>query len=90
MLRCLKGKPGTVNPPDITIMTRKRELNVIDLVYINNPQQFIATVFLVKRTTISELIDIMKQDSVLSKEEVLEKCNIILTRFLVQLLMSSL
>ncbi|KAI8636232.1 PINIT domain-containing protein [Parasitella parasitica] len=73
ILRCLKGKPGTVNPPDLTIMTRKQALNNVELVYINSDIPFIASVYLVERTPVAQLIQIMKEKRLMTKEEVLEK-----------------
>lgn len=72
-LRCLKGKPGTVNPPDLSIMSKKHAQNHIELVYINSDVSFIAGAYIVERTPVQSLIDIMKKTRVLSKEDVLLK-----------------
>ncbi|GAN07469.1 conserved hypothetical protein [Mucor ambiguus] len=73
ILRCLKGKPGTVNPPDLTIMTRKQALNNVELIYINSEVPFIASVYLVERTPVAKLIQTMKEKRLVTKEQVLEK-----------------
>ncbi|OAC99846.1 MIZ-type zinc finger transcription factor [Mucor lusitanicus CBS 277.49] len=73
ILRCLKGKPGTVNPPDLTIMTRKHALNNVELIYINSEVPFIASVYLVERTPVAKLIQTMKEERLVTKEQVLEK-----------------
>ncbi|KAI8327832.1 PINIT domain-containing protein [Blakeslea trispora] len=72
VLRCLKNKPGTVNPPDVTIMTRKTALNTIELVYVNSDVPFMASVFIVKRTPVPTLIGTLKRDHVMPKEETLD------------------
>ncbi|CEP10588.1 hypothetical protein [Parasitella parasitica] len=76
ILRCLKGKPGTVNPPDLTIMTRKHALNNVELVYISSEIKYIASVYLVERTPVAQLIQTMKEKRFVTKEEVLEKCKL--------------
>ncbi|KAK4512606.1 uncharacterized protein ATC70_003309 [Mucor velutinosus] len=73
ILRCLKGKPGTVNPPDLTIMTRKHALNNVELIYINSEVPFIASVYLVERTPVAKLIQIMREERLVTKEQVREK-----------------
>ncbi|CAO0801892.1 unnamed protein product [Mucor circinelloides] len=73
ILRCLKGKPGTVNPPDLTIMTRKQALNNVELIYINSDVPFIASIYLVERTPVAKLIQTMKEERLVTKEQVLEK-----------------
>jgi hypothetical protein len=70
----LKGKPGTVNPPDLTIMTRKQALNNVELIYINSDVPFIASIYLVERTAVAQLIQTMKEKRLMTKEKVLEKC----------------
>ncbi|KAI7895266.1 PINIT domain-containing protein [Mucor mucedo] len=72
-LRCLKSKPGTVNPPDLSIMIRKSAQNNIELIYINSEFPFIASAYIVERTPVQTLIDTMKSTRVLSKEQVLKK-----------------
>ncbi|CAO3655837.1 unnamed protein product [Mucor hiemalis] len=72
-LRCLKGKPGTVNPPDLSIMSKKHAQNHIELVYINSDVSFIAGAYIVERTPVQSLIEVMKKTRVLSKEEVILK-----------------
>lgn len=69
----MKGKPGTVNPPDLSIMSKKHAQNHIELVYINSDVSFIAGAYIVERTPVQTLIDIMKKTRVLSKEDVLLK-----------------
>jgi hypothetical protein len=73
----LKGKPGTVNPADLTIMTRKQALNSVELVYINCDTPFIGSVYITERTPVNRLIQIMKETRVLPKEQVLQKCEYI-------------
>ncbi|KAI8378733.1 PINIT domain-containing protein [Choanephora cucurbitarum] len=70
-LRCLKNKPGTVNPPDMTIMTRKTALNNVELVYVKSDVPFMASVFIVKRTPVATLIATLKREHILPKEETL-------------------
>ncbi|KAI9480856.1 MAG: PINIT domain-containing protein [Benjaminiella poitrasii] len=72
-LRCLKGKPGTVNPPDLSIMIRKQAVNNVELVYVNSDTPFIAGVYIVERTSVNTLIDKMREERFITKEEVLEK-----------------
>lgn len=73
-LRGLKGKPGTVNPADLTILTRKQALNNVELVYINTDTTFIGCVYIIERTPVSRLIQTMLETRVLPKEQVLQKC----------------
>ena len=73
-LRCLKNKPGTVNPPDMTIMTRKTALNNVELVYVKSDVPFMASVFIVKRTPVATLIATLKREHILPKEETLAQC----------------
>lgn len=73
-MRCIKGKPGTVNPPDVSIMSKKHAQNSIELVYINSGGPFIASAYIVERTPVQTLIEDMKKNRVLTKESVLEKC----------------
>lgn len=89
VLRCLKGKPGTVNPPDLSIMIRKQALNNVELVYINSDVPFIASVYLVERTPVAQLIKIMKEKRMVTKEQVLEKCKFFFFFFLGQQVVSS-
>lgn len=55
-------------------MIKKQEINNVELVYINNEYQYIAGVYIVERTTVSQLIQTMKEVNVLTKDKVLEKC----------------
>ncbi|KAI9361965.1 hypothetical protein BD770DRAFT_425651 [Pilaira anomala] len=72
-LRCLKGRPGTVNPPDLSIMSKKNAVNNLELIYINSSFPFIASVYMVERTPVQYLIDAMKTYRVYSKEHVLKQ-----------------
>ncbi|KAI8083785.1 PINIT domain-containing protein [Thamnidium elegans] len=72
-IRCLKGKPGTVNPPDLSVMSKKTAQNNLELIYINSSFPFIASVYIVERTPVQHLIDILKKERILSKEEVLRR-----------------
>ncbi|KAI8977516.1 PINIT domain-containing protein [Mycotypha africana] len=72
-LRCLKGKPGTVHPPDISVMVKKKEQNNVELIYINNESAYVASVYIVQKTSVNELIKQMKEERVISKDTVLEK-----------------
>ncbi|KAI7899506.1 PINIT domain-containing protein [Cokeromyces recurvatus] len=72
-LRCLKGKPGTVNPPDLSVMMRKQAINNVELVYINSDTPYIASIYIVERTPVPTLIDIMKEKRFVTKEKILEK-----------------
>ncbi|GAA5796224.1 hypothetical protein HPULCUR_001594 [Helicostylum pulchrum] len=72
-IRCLKGKPGTVNPPDLSVMSKKTAQNNLELIYINSSFPFIASVYIVERTPVQHLIDILKKERILSKEEVLRQ-----------------
>ncbi|KAG1158458.1 hypothetical protein G6F37_005781 [Rhizopus arrhizus] len=71
-LRVLKNKPGTVNPPDITIMTRKKDTNRVELVYGSINQSYIAGIFIVKRTPIQAIINEIKKRRI-SKESILKE-----------------
>ncbi|RCH92921.1 SUMO ligase siz1 [Rhizopus stolonifer] len=73
ILRCLKNKPGTVNPPDLTIMTRKSALNNVELVYVSSDTPFIASAYIVERTPVITLIQTLRRERVLPKEKVLER-----------------
>lgn len=54
-------------------MSKKHAQNHIELVYINSDVSFIAGAYIVERTPVQSLIDIMKKTRVLSKEDVLLK-----------------
>lgn len=69
----MKNKPGTVNPPDITIMTRKKDTNRVELVYGSINQSYIAGIFIVKRTPIQAIINEIKKRRI-SKESILKEC----------------
>ncbi|KAG1050575.1 hypothetical protein G6F43_007166 [Rhizopus delemar] len=71
-LRVLKNKPGTVNPPDITIMTRKKDTNRVELVHGSISQSYIAGIFIVKRTPIQAIINEIKKRRI-SKESILKE-----------------
>lgn len=55
-------------------MTRKQALNNVELIYINSDVPFIASIYLVERTAVAQLIEIMKEKRLMTKEKVLEKC----------------
>lgn len=54
-------------------MTRKQALNNVELIYINSDVPFIASVYLVERTPVAKLIQTMKEERLVTKEQVLEK-----------------
>ncbi|CEG63322.1 hypothetical protein RMATCC62417_00485 [Rhizopus microsporus] len=70
-LRGLRNRPGTVNPPDLTVMIKKHALNNVELVYINSESAYIAGIYMVKRTPISTLLEGMNQREI-PKERVLK------------------
>jgi hypothetical protein len=65
-------------------MTRKQAVNNVELVYINNDSPYIAGIYIVERTNVPQLIQTMKDSRLLSKEDVLEKCNVFFARFSVK------
>ncbi|KAI8089904.1 PINIT domain-containing protein [Halteromyces radiatus] len=73
-LRGMKNKPGTVNPPDITpychLFGRK---NMVELVYANTVKSYVGTIELVKRRTIPDIVNGLKNSKVISKKETLER-----------------
>ncbi|KAI8881243.1 zf-MIZ-domain-containing protein [Backusella circina FSU 941] len=73
MLRGIKGKPGTVNPPDLTIMTKKSAHNTVELVYIQTEKQYASCIYIVERRPVQDLLAEMKEKRWLPKEDVLEK-----------------
>ncbi|KAI8976978.1 PINIT domain-containing protein [Pilobolus umbonatus] len=72
-LKGLKGRPGTVNPADITVMSRKTSLNRVELLYMNTECQYVITIALVKRVAIPSLIQRLMNENRVSKEAVLAK-----------------
>lgn len=54
-------------------MTRKQALNNVELIYINSDVPFIASIYLVERTPVAKLIQTMKEERLVTKEQVLEK-----------------
>ncbi|CAO3695533.1 unnamed protein product [Rhizopus stolonifer] len=71
-LRGLKNKPGTVNPPDLTVLMRKGGLNSIEFVYYNTDVAYLCALYMVQRTPISALINSMTEKQI-SKETVIER-----------------
>ncbi|KAG1454870.1 hypothetical protein G6F56_007216 [Rhizopus delemar] len=71
-LRGLKNKPGTVNPPDLTVLMRKGGLNSIEFVYCNTDVAYLCALYMVQRTPISALINSMTEKQI-SKEAVIER-----------------
>ncbi|KAI9276414.1 PINIT domain-containing protein [Sporodiniella umbellata] len=71
-LRGIKNKPGTVNPPDLTVMVRKGGLNSIEFVYFNTHEAYLCALYLVQRTPTATLIQSMVERE-LSKEAVLKR-----------------
>ncbi|KAI8880480.1 hypothetical protein K501DRAFT_224749 [Backusella circina FSU 941] len=75
-LRCIKGKPGTIHPADLTTGINKTGPNRAELLYVQTHQQFVAAIYIVERKTIESFIEEMKRSGQLSKERVLEKLKI--------------
>lgn len=57
-------------------MSKKNAVNNLELIYINSSFPFIASVYMVERTPVQQLIDAMKTYRVYSKEHVLKQCKI--------------
>ncbi|KAG1561301.1 hypothetical protein G6F49_001936 [Rhizopus delemar] len=71
-LRGIKNRPGTVNPPDLTVMTKKQSFNNVELVYYNTDSPYIAGIYIVRRIPIPALINTMKERRI-PKEMTLKK-----------------
>ncbi|RUS30902.1 PINIT domain-containing protein [Jimgerdemannia flammicorona] len=73
-LRGLKNKPGTVNPPDITPLCRMdRSVNKVEFVYANTSKRYLAAIQLVKRNTVESIVEKIKSNKFVTREEVLKK-----------------
>jgi hypothetical protein len=76
-LRCIKGKPGTIHPADLSTGIAKTGSNNVELIYVQTHQQFVAAIYVVERKTITSFIEEMKRAGRLTKDKVLEKCKYI-------------
>ncbi|KAK9728365.1 E3 SUMO-protein ligase pli1 [Basidiobolus ranarum] len=72
-----KRKPGTTNPPDITDLCNPKigGINRIEITYPGTTKAYVYVVYLVKITTVQEVMNKIKSHSKMSKTAVLEKIN---------------
>ncbi|CAJ0756782.1 6439_t:CDS:10 [Entrophospora sp. SA101] len=71
----LKNRPGTVHPQDITELCKKDSSceNKIEFHYENTSKDYILMLYLVKKVTVEEIVNRIKNGKYISKEIVLEK-----------------
>ncbi|KAG0377776.1 SUMO ligase siz1 [Mortierella sp. AD032] len=72
-LRGMKNKPGTVSPANITRLCRLEaaEYNKVEFIYANSTKRYYASVNLVKKASVSTIVEEIERGKFLSKEQML-------------------